>query len=146
MEKIYLTHGISFRYPEDWELSVQPQEQAQEIEIIVDSPQTSFWGLTLFFNGPQAEEVIKTALRTFQEEYDEIDIYPSTAKLCGRRTIARDLQFVCMDLINSTFLRAFETDRFTALVLFQATDNELDKTLPLLERLNRSMVYNNLTG
>jgi len=144
MEKIYLTHGISFRYPEDWELSVQQQEH--EIAIVVDSPQTSFWGLTLFFNGPQAEDVIETALRTFQEEYDEIDIYPSAAKLCERRTIAHDLQFVCMDLINSAFLRAFETDRFTALVLFQATDNELDKTLPLLERLCRSMVYNNVTG
>ena len=140
MEKIYLTHGISFRYPEDWELSVQQQEQ--EIAIIVDSPDTSFWGLTLFFNCPRAEDVVETALRTFQEEYDEIDIYPSAAQICERRTIARDLQFVCVDLINSAFLRAFETDRFTALVLFQATDNELDKTLPLLERLCRSMVYN----
>jgi hypothetical protein len=138
VEGVYAAHGIRFRYPAAWQLT--EQEAGGEVSIAVSSPETSFWSLSLFFDRPQPEQVMESALDAFREEYDEIDIYPVSANLCRQKNLARDVEFVCLDLLNSAFLRAFRTARFTALVLYQGTDHELeDETQPLLEAISNSL-------
>ena len=68
------------------------------------------------------------ALNAFREEYEELDIYPVAETICHRESIARDLEFVCLEMMNSAFLRAFKTDGFTVLILYQGTDRELEIT------------------
>ena len=137
MQGIYESNGVRFRFPEHWEL--HEEHSNNQISITVSSPETSFWTLSLFFNSMQEHELMESALDAFREEYKELDIYPVAETLCHRESIARDLEFVCLELINSAFLRAFRTNHFTALILYQGTDHELEMTREQLEKISLSL-------
>jgi hypothetical protein len=139
MDRVFEGHGIRFEYPDDWIL--HEQSSPEELTLTVHSPDTSFWSLTLLFDRPEPRRVIDSVLDTFREEYSEIDVYPSDARLADQPTEACDLDFVCHDLIGSAFLRAVAGPDFTLLVLYQGADLELDDTQPLLEKVCRSLAW-----
>ena len=130
-------NGVRFRYPELWELTEQQNEDG--VAMTVSGPGTSFWTLQLFFDAPAPEHVISQAVEAFRGEYDEFDFYPVSGELCGRPASGGDVEFVCLELINSAFLRAVQTERFTALVLFQGTDTELEETRKTLDAITASL-------
>lgn len=144
MAETYQSHGIRFEYPEDWELSETTGDR--ETTITVESPETSFWSLSLYFGGTSPEAVIDTAVAALEETYDEVDVYPSNTRVADRDAVARDVEFVCFELINSAFLRAFQTDEFTALVYYQGTDHELASVRPVLESISASLNYEDGSG
>lgn len=133
----YRSHGVRFEYPAHWELS--EQRQNNELSINVSSPETSFWSLTLLADGPAPEQVVASAVVAFEDEYPELDIYESEVQICDRRSVARDIEFVCLELVNSAFLRAFRLGERSALVLYQGTDHELKETLETLEAISSSL-------
>jgi hypothetical protein len=95
--------------------------------------------VSLFPEGPSPEQVIASAVEAFREEYDEVDVYPSDETMGDHPGAALDVDFVCFELINSAFLRSFQTDRLTVLVLYQGFDGELAETRPLLEAISASL-------
>ncbi len=139
MEEIYEGHGIRFRYPAYWELTEQEDDEATSITVA--SPETSFWSISLFQDGPSPQQVLDSAIEAFREEYAEVDVYASSARTGERAGAARDVDFVCFELINSAFLRSFQTERFTVLVLYQGFDGELETTRPLLEAISASLAF-----
>ncbi len=139
MEEIYEGHGIRFRYPAYWEITEQQDDEA--ISITVASPDTSFWSISLFHDGPSPREVLESAIEAFREEYAEVDVYASSARMGERAGVARDVDFVCFELINSAYLRSFQTEQFTVLVLYQGFDAELEMTRPLLEAISASLAF-----
>lgn len=137
VDEIYSGHGIRFRYPAHWEISEGRSED--QIDVSVESPGTSYWTVTLFLRNPSPQQVIRTAVGAYREEYDELDAYPAEASLCHRRAVAQNLEFVSLELINSAFLRAFRTGRYTVLVMYQGTDHELEETRETLEEMSASL-------
>jgi len=137
MDEVYEGHGIRFRYPAYWELT--EQEDQESTSITVASPETSFWSISLFCDRPPPQQVVDSAVEAFREEYEEVDIYPAEAGAGDRPGVGRDVDFVCFELINSAFLRAFQTERFTVLVLYQGFDGELAEARPLLEAISASL-------
>lgn len=139
MDRVFEGHGIRFEYPDDWIL--HEQSSPEEITLTVQSPESSFWSVTLILDRPDPRRVIETILETFREEYSEIDVYPSDVRLGDQPTESCELDFVCHDLIGSAFLRAAVAPDFTLLVLYQGADLELDDTQPLLEKINNSLTW-----
>jgi len=137
MDKTYQSHGVSFRYPGEWELTEEQTDD--QLSITVSSPLTAFWTLILFPDCPEPEDVVETTLDAFHEEYSEMDEYPSKARVGRRRTIGRDIDFVCLDVLNLARVRAFRAAPFTGMVLFQLTEAEEDEMGPILERITRSL-------
>ena len=137
MQGIYDSNGVQFRFPQHWELHEERFDD--QLTITVSISETSFWTLSLFSSALQENELMETALDAFREEYEELDIYPVVETICHRESIARDLEFVCLELINSAFLRAFRTNNFTALILYQGTDQELEMTREPLEKISFSL-------
>lgn len=137
--KKYHRYGIAFSYPEDW--SLQEQSQGTEHLISVSSPETSFWSLGLFFEMPTPEHVVQTVLRALEEDYPEIDVYESSCMVLERPTVSREAEFVCMELLNSVWVRAVQLESFTVLVMYQSTDHELEATRGLLEAITGSLEY-----
>ena len=128
-----------FSYPSHWELS--EERDRDQVSMTVSSPGTSFWSLSLFFGQPRPKDLIETALETFREEYDDLDVYPGRKRLGRYKCIGRDLQFVCLELINSASLRALRMDGLTAFVLYQGTDQDLEETGPILEAISSSLRF-----
>lgn len=144
MPQVYEDHGFRIRYPDNWELMEQPEEG--RFSLTVAGPETSFWSIMLLADGPSAEEVLTSAVDTFRDEYEEVDTYSGdttgeTAVLGGLPALSQDVEFVCLELINSAFLRAIEIGRTTALVMYQGTDHELEQTRPVLEAITASLEW-----
>jgi hypothetical protein len=139
MDKLYSDHGIRFRYPESWELT--EEEYERDVVVSVASPDTSFWTLSLLGGGPDPERVICEVVETFRGEYVEIDEYEAETKIQDIDCLARDLQFMQYELINSAFLRAWRAGPTTILVLYQGMDEELEHTRPILEAISASLEW-----
>ncbi len=139
MNRVFERHGVRFEYPEDWIL--HEQSTPEEISITINSPETSFWSLTLLLERPDPYKVIETVIDTLREEYSDVDVYSSEDRLGDLRTVARDIDFVCHELIGSAFLRAAIIPGGTLLVLYQGADFELEETQSLLERVSKSLTW-----
>ena len=137
MEESYNAHGIQFQYPSDW--TVEENVNEFELSVVVSSPASSFWSFTLHLDRPDPAELVKRAEQAFRGEYSELDVYPVQATMFDRPIAARDIEFVCMELIASAFVRSFATPQGTALILYQGADDELAETRELLEKISTSL-------
>lgn len=137
LQQEYAGHGVQFHYPEDWEL--QEQESEAGVMISANSPGASFWSVSLQFEGPEPEHVLQEATDVFKGEYPELDSYPVEETVCHRISVGRDIEFVCLELLNTACLRAFRTGEFTVLVLYQGNDDELEETRESLEAITASL-------
>jgi hypothetical protein len=139
MDATYQGHGVRFRYPSEWEVS--EQQEGSQFSITVSSPATAFWTLSLFADCPEPDDVVDAVLDAFREEYDEMDEYPSRGRIGKRPSVGRDIDFVCLDRLNSAGVRAFRARQFTVMVLYQLTENERDETGEILELMTRSLTF-----
>jgi hypothetical protein len=122
MPKTYRTAGLRFVYPTDWEVR---EEQTEEgLSITISSDGSAFCSVMLLPDRPSAESVIEAAMTAYRESYDDFDVYPVTGRIAGLESVGRDVDFFCMELVNSAWLRAFRTGRFTVLVLAQSGPDE----------------------
>ena len=137
MDETYTSHGVTFQYPSDWELS--ETDEGGQITVSVSSPRTAFWTMSLFLDCPEPDDVVEAVLDAFREEYAEMDDYASRSRLCEGPTVARDIDFVCLELLNSARVRACRAGAFTVMVLYQWTEAEKDEILPILEKITGSV-------
>ncbi|GAB4138212.1 MAG: hypothetical protein Tsb009_06180 [Planctomycetaceae bacterium] len=124
----YNSHGVSFGYPDDWEL--REEISAEEITLTISSPGTSFFSITLYYEQPKPAELLETAIETFRSEYEEMDAYPVEQTIWVYDAEGYDLDFVSLDLVNLALLRSFQTEQFTVLIYGQSggTERELFRT------------------
>ncbi len=137
MTEWYDDDGVRFAFPAGWDLTREEEDGAVMVSVHGDG--TSFWTLALYPGVEAAAALVESAVAAYQEEYEEADSYPVEASLCGFPCEGRDVEFVCLELINTASLRAFEAPGFTAVVLFQGTDHELRETRPVLEAITASL-------
>lgn len=136
-EQTFRGPGISFRHPEDWELTEEPRND--ELSINLQSGGTSFCSITLLYGRPAPERVLDAAVHAYRDEYDDVDVYPVETRVARHSAIGRDVEFFCLELCNTAFLRAFRTGRFTLLLLFQASDDELQATRTVFDRISGTL-------
>lgn len=134
---VYRNHGILFEPPAEWELEEQTNPDGDVTITLNDG--AAFWSLTLLFDRPEIERVLNEARDALYETYDEIDAESVKCKISRRDAIGFDLQFVCMELINTAHLRCFRTGRFTGLLFYQLTDHERRYYEPLFQQLTDSL-------
>ena len=135
-DAVYRAHGIQFRHPGDW--TVAEDVGPDETTISVQSSGTSFWSLTLIDDAPDPDDIIETVLGAYRDEYTDVEVHPVTPTIQAPAA-ARDLDFVCLDLVNSASLMAFRTNRRTLLVVSQGTDHELETTRSVMESMTQSL-------
>jgi hypothetical protein len=138
MQQQFQGLGIRFRYPDDWKLSEELGED--EVMITLSSPETAIWSATVMRHRPDPEQVLQAAIEVFRDEYDDLDIEETQARLANREVPAADIDFVCFEMTNSAHLRAFRTGQFTVLVLYQSSDADLDDHDDTLEAISDSLL------
>lgn len=123
MPATYHTPGLTFQYSSDWELS--EEQSAEGLSISFSSGDGSaFCSLTLLPDRPSAESAVEAALAAYRESYDDFDVYPVSCRIAARDAVGRDIEFFCMELVNTAWIRAFRTGRFTVLILGQSGPDE----------------------
>lgn len=134
----YSGNGVQFRYPPGW--TVEEETGPEQTTITVQSPGTAYWTLSLFAERPDPEQIVSSVMTAYEELYEDLDVYESDVQFLGAPALARDLDFVCLDLVSSVSLIVFQSLNHTVLVLFQGEDRELKKTRPLLELMTQTLL------
>jgi hypothetical protein len=122
MHNTYQTTGLRFAYPGDWD--AQEEQTEEGLSITVSGDGSAFCSVMLMPDRPSAESVIEAAMTAYRESYDDFDVYPVACRIAGQESVGRNVDFFCMELVNSAWLRAFRTGRFTVLVLAQSGPDE----------------------
>lgn len=138
LTQVYNGQGIQFRYPRPWELQEETSDGQQT--VTVQSPGTTYWSISLFEDLPDPDQIVASVLSAYRESYPDLDVYESDVQVLGLPAIARDLDFLCLDLVSSASVLVFQTPAHTVLVSFQGEDRELEKLRPVLESITRSLV------
>lgn len=135
----YLGPGFHFRYPVDWQVEASAPGDDPTVTVRPADDSTAFWSVTCLTSRPAPQRVLRTVLRAFEADYDELDSYPATEMIAGREAAGRDVEFVCLELTNTAFLRAVRLRDFTLLVLCQATDGELETCRDAFQLMTQSL-------
>lgn len=136
MREVYAGHGITFEYPENWELTEQVQDD--ECLITVSGPGTSFWSVGLFRDRPHPEIVLETVIEAFEDDYPDLDKYPVEDEILGQPANGLDLEFFCLELVNTAAVRSFVARDFTVMLLWQSEDSELTQSKAIFESILNS--------
>lgn len=137
MSKTFSAAGIRFNYPDAW--GIIEERGPDELTISISDGQTANWSVTLMRQRPEPEHVLREAVRTFREEYDDLDVEEVDEVVAHQEAVGINLDFECFELLNCAFLRAFQTERYTVLVMYQATDHEMDEMRPVFDEINNSL-------
>ncbi len=129
--------GIRFQYPENWTLEREDTDSGWT--VFVQSPSTAFLLLSFDKDMPTTEEVLKTALDALRSDYKDLDAEEQVETVAGQMALGYDIQFTSLDLTNTCWMRSFQTESATILLLWQATDLDLDEAEPVLRAICASL-------
>jgi hypothetical protein len=134
----YAGYGVRFQYPRNWTLT--EETGPDQTTITVQSPETSYWTLSLFQDRPDPERIVESVMEAYQSLYEDLDVYEPEAQVLGFPAITRELDFVCLDLVNTAAMIAFQAIDQSVLVIFQGEDRELESTRPVMEAITRTLL------
>lgn len=138
MTKLYDAHGILFRYPEVWDLEEEAVGDSY-ISITLHASQTASWSVTIMPDQPEIAEVLESAVEVYVDEYNEVDVFDVELQMAHFPCEGRDVEFVCLELLNRAELRCFRTPVGTFLVTTQGTDTELEDLQPFFDETSQSL-------
>jgi hypothetical protein len=122
MLQAYNDNGIRFEYPGNWELEVT--EDGPRTTVTVNAPSgLAFAMVTLDTSG----EVVPTdladeALGALRDEYPGLEASPVKEVIDGHEAVGHDVEFISLDLVNSSTIRCFNTPRRSILYFAQWSD------------------------
>ncbi len=162
MPAVFDRLGLCFEYPETWLLEEGGQEDDADeldepggdaagaasrgadepISVTVHSPGGAFWTVMKYRRGSDPRRYLEASVAAMREEYHDLDAAPAEESLQGHRLTGYDLNFVCLDLTNTTHIRGVKTLGSTLLIFCQADDREWER----IEAVFRAMTTSLLAG
>ena len=141
----YRANGISFAYPENWQLEENELGEG-EISVQLNSPGGAFWMVTVSSAKTSPESLTKKALEAIVSEYDRVDHTPVERVIGRYKLVGYEMDFIYFDLVNTALILSFSTGDRTFAIYWQSDDRQLDIcqdvfeaiTFTLLDRLSAS--------
>jgi hypothetical protein len=133
----FTEHGIHFKYPENWRLEREENDNGWTVSL--QSPDTAFVLISLREDMPSIDDVAETALAALREDYPDLEADDCTESFNGQPAVGHDIRFFSFDLTNTCCTRSFYTPWGTVLVLWQANDLELEQHEPILRAICASL-------
>ena len=129
--------GLSFRYPENWQL--QREENDNGWTVSLQSPDTAFFMVSFDGDMPEPEQMAETARAALQEEYPSLEADERVEDVAGQPACGHDMRFFSFDLTNTCWTRSFFCGDGTVLAMWQANDRELEQVEPVLNAICASL-------
>ena len=137
MPATFAEDGIRFRYPENWKLERQQNDEGWT--VTVQSPDTAFLLLSLREDLPDTTELAETALDALKEEYEDLEADECIDSVAGQPAVGHDIRFFAFDLTNTCWTRSFDCPHGTVLLMCQVNDLELSTNEPVLRAICASL-------
>lgn len=134
----YEAHGVRFDYPGYWEVTEEQDGEDRLITVTADG--TSFWALRIIPDCPRADDVVKSCVEAFEEEYEDVEVHEQkSVTLAKMPAVSREVNFSCFELLNSVSLTSVRSSEMTLLAWWQGTDHELEEVRELFEQITKSV-------
>ncbi len=141
MPSVYEQTGLRFEYPENWILD--EADDSAVSQVVVSSPHTAFWHLTKHAADTELEPLFDEALAALRSEFKEMETEPAESTMMEGFAISGfDVNFICLDLTITSWLRGFQTDDSTYLLLCQAEDREFAQVGIVFQAMLASLLRN----
>ena len=140
----YEEHDIRFLRPDIWEF--EEVKDGDDIILTVSGENTCFWTLRILPECPAPTDAIESCVAAFRDDYDDIDVNPVETRLAGMPAVAREVEFECLELLNTVGLYSVRTADLTLLVWWQGTDHDLAEYRNLLDQMTQSVRILSLEG
>ncbi len=141
MPAVFEQLGIRFEYPENWSIDQFDEDHGEE-QVVVSSPNTAFWHLSKHSAEVEVEPLFDEALAALRTEYKDMEVEPADDELEGHKLLGFDVRFICLDLTNTCWLRAFQTTEATYLLICQAEDREFEQVNLVFHAMLASLLRN----
>ncbi len=139
MAAVFDKFGMRFQYPENWTLETDNTDPGRQT-VSVYSPGGAFWTVMLHPQDADPLELARTALGAMQNEYDELDSEAAQQEIAGLALVGFDLNFYCLDLTNTAWIRAGLLENVVLLVICQAEDREFEELAPVFQAMMASLI------
>ena len=126
MTAVFEKHGLSFQYPENWELQHEIADE-QTVEIQLVAPSGAFWSLLAFPNDEDPEVLMKLILDSLIQQYDSVEYVPAKESFANAEASGYDVHFFCLDLLVTTRLRYIKGTDHHLILMCQAENREFEK-------------------
>jgi hypothetical protein len=135
--------GVRFDYPDNWSVEQSEDDDSSE-QVVVSSPHTAFWQLSKHAAGTELEPLFDEVLAALRSEYQEIEVEPEDELIDGHLVTGFTVNFFCLELTSTCWLRGIETPEANYLLVCQAEDREFAQ-LELVFQAMLASVLRNLT-
>lgn len=133
--------GVRFQYPENWSVS-QDTTLADCRSVTLNSPGSAFWTLSIHPRRTDPARLVEAAVKAMREEYADLESEGVHEEIGGHRLVGQDMNFFCLDLSNTAWIRSVQTDRATYTVFCQAEDREFDRIEEVFRAMTASFLRN----
>jgi hypothetical protein len=131
--------GISFQYPDNWQLDQADAMQGVPT-VTVYSPGGAFWSVMIHPRSADPARLAKAAMDAMKQEYEELEAEPVHETLAGHDAIGYDLNFYYLDLTNTAAVRSLKTRRHCYTIFYQAEDREFDEVQKVFQAITVSLM------
>lgn len=139
MPAVFDKLGLHFQYPDNWTLETD-DDSAEKPTVSVYSPGGAFWTVAKHPHKVDPGDVAATAMLAIRKEYDELDCEAVEEQFAGVDLVGYDLNFYCLDLTNTAWVRAGRQASATYLFICQAEDREFEKMRQVFQAMMASLL------
>jgi hypothetical protein len=140
MPAVYKKLGISFSYPENWELDETDALEGGQAVTLNSPGGGAFWTVSVHSRTADPAKLAKAALKALKEEYDSLESQPVRENVAGWELVGYDFNFYCFDLTSTAAVRSVRTKRATYTIFYQGEDREFAEVEHVLQAMTISLL------
>lgn len=131
--------GISFLYPENWDLDEEDAD-GRHGSVTIYSPTGAFLSIGVHPSRTDPLALARGAVDGILEEYGDVDVEEAQQMISGRELVGFDLNFFCMDLTSTAKVRCLRTSAATYSVFTQAEDSDFERLARVFDAVTASLL------
>jgi hypothetical protein len=140
MSATYQNFGVSFMYPENWQLADETAEGEGPKSVTVQSPTGGFWSLHVYQPAVEPLELAEQVKLTMETEYPGLESQLATEDVGDEKLIGFDMDFYCLDFVISAQVRSLRKEKRTYVMLCQAETRDFEKLSPVFQAMTISLL------
>jgi hypothetical protein len=140
MSATYENFGISFMYPENWEISSASGAQDANQSVTVQSPTSGFWSLDVYRSDSEPQHLADQVRQTMASEYEGLEAQPVSEDVGSAHLVGYDMDFYYLDFVITAQVRSVRVGKRTFVLFCQAESRDFDKLAPVFQAMTVSLL------
>lgn len=142
MTAVYENFGVSFQYPENWQLADESAgADSGPKTISVHSPTGAFWSLQVYQPAVDPQHMADQFKLTMETEYEDLESHPVSEEIGERRLTGYDMDFYCLDFVVTAQVRSLRVGERTYVLACQAESRDFDKLRQVFQAMTYSLLH-----